>query len=165
MAMQPRKWVLVRVLSAALISLVAEVMSSYGFSGKVALAGQKAEIDEPLCYMTTSEGRIVNLTQLCGSSVPPKSPECSRNSVAANLAIAKVNYDGNVLTGTVSNQSCKTVKNLKINYTVLDDLGNQIDNGFIVAQPQVVPPGGTAAFRGVVTGGVKVQATHVDWSD
>lgn len=127
---------------------------------------QNSEVDIPLCYMTTQSGRTINLTNLCGEQLPPqRSPECTSKAVSANLAIAQVNYDGSFLTGNISNQSCKTVKNLKVNYEVLDASGNQIDNGFIVAQPEVLPPGGTASFRGAVTEGAKVLATHVDWSD
>ncbi|MDP8934984.1 MAG: hypothetical protein M3N42_12805 [Cyanobacteriota bacterium] len=44
----------------------------------------------------------------------------------------------------------------------MDESGNLIDNGFIYAQPVTLAPGQSAAFRGAVVEGAKVQATHAD---
>lgn len=127
----------------------------------------ESELDVPLCYMQTPDGKTVNLVNLCGqsdsNSTTPK--VCNANSNNAKVVIANSNYDGNFLIGTVINQTCKTVKYIKVNYEVLDRSGNLIDNGFIYAQPVNVEPGQSASFRGAVTSGAKVQATHLDWQD
>jgi hypothetical protein len=125
---------------------------------------QNLEVDEPFCYMKTADGKIVDLGRLCEK--PPAS-ETSQTCItganmAAKVSIAQANYDGIFLSGQVINQGCKTIKNIKVNYEVLDELGNLIDNGFIYTQPVTLAPGQSAAFRGAVVAGAKVQATHAD---
>lgn len=126
------------------------------------------EFDVPLCYMQAPDGSRINLDALCGqdraTDTSPGKP-CTAKIAAADLAIAGVNYSGDLLTGQVTNKTCKTVKYLKVNYEVLDETGNVIDSGFMYAQPSTVPPGQSASFRGQVAKGAKVQATHVDWSE
>ncbi len=126
------------------------------------------EFDVPLCYMQAPDGRRINLDKLCGQERSPDASAvkpCTEKIAAADLPIASVNYSGDFLTGQVKNNTCKTVKYLKVNYEVLDETGNIIDSGFIYAQPSTVPPGQSASFRGQVAKGAKVQATHVDWSE
>ncbi len=125
---------------------------------------QNLEIDEPFCYMRTTDGKTVDLGKLCENKTPSRtSQSCiSGSNIAAKVSITKVNYDGNFLSGQIINQGCKIVKNVKVNYEVLDELGNPIDNGFITTQPVTVEPGKSATFRGEVVAGAKVLATHAD---
>lgn len=125
---------------------------------------QNSEIDEPFCYMKTPEGKTVDLGKLCEKQPAlGTSQTCIPGSnIAAKVSIAAANYDGNFFSGQVLNQGCKTIKNVKVNYEVLDESGNLIDNGFIYAEPVTLAPGQSAAFRGAVVAGAKVQATHAD---
>jgi hypothetical protein len=128
---------------------------------------QNFDIDEPFCYMRTTDGKTVDLGKLCENKTPPRtSQSCiSGSNIAAKVSITNVNYDGNFLSGQIINQGCKIVKNIKVNYEVLDELGNPIDNGFITTQPVAVEPGKSATFRGEVVAGAKVRATHADGED
>ncbi len=125
---------------------------------------QNLEIDEPFCYMRTTDGKTVDLGKLCENKTPSRtSQSCiSGSNIAAKVSINNVNYDGKFLSGQIINQGCKIVKNIKVNYEVLDELGNPIDNGFITTQPVTVEPGKSANFRGEVVAGAKVLATHAD---
>ncbi|MEG4285800.1 FxLYD domain-containing protein [Microcoleus sp. A006_D1] len=125
---------------------------------------QNSVVDEPFCYMKTPDGKTVDLGKLCEKQpTPGTSQTCiSGSNMAAKVSIAQANYDGNFFSGKVLNQGCKTIKNVKVNYQVLDELGDLIDNGFIYTQPVTLAPGQSATFRGAVVAGAKVQATHAD---
>ena len=124
----------------------------------------KTDIDKPFCYMRTTDGKTVDLGKLCENKTPSRtSQSCIAGSnIAAKVSINNVNYDGIFLSGQIINQGCKIVKNIKVNYEVLDELGNLIDNGFIYTQPVAVEPGKSATFRGEVVAGAKVLASHAD---
>lgn len=128
---------------------------------------QNSQIDVPFCYMQTPDGRTVNLGNLCRGQTPSSPTQsCNANSTAKpQLTLANVNYDGDFLTGNIVNQSCKTVKYVKVNYEVLDEAGNLIDNGYIYTQPSALGPGQSATFKGPVVSGATVQATHAEWSE
>ncbi|NEO55000.1 MAG: hypothetical protein F6K54_19125 [Okeania sp. SIO3B5] len=140
-------------------------------SHKVNIFAQNSEFDNPICYMETTEGKIINLVNLCGDREAideGKKVSCKSESEkvkATEIPISNVNYDGDFLTGKVANQSCKTVKQIKVNYQVLDDAGNIIDNGFIYAEPSTVEPGKVASFKGNVSPGAKVETTFIEWSE
>ncbi|MEG3906973.1 FxLYD domain-containing protein [Microcoleus sp. w1-18aA5] len=125
---------------------------------------QNSEIDEPFCYMKTPDGKTVDLGKLCEKqpSLGTSQTCIPGSNIAAKVSIAATNYDGNFFSGQVLNQGCKIIKNVKVNYEVLDELGNLIDNGFIYAEPVTLAPGQSAVFRGQVVAGSKVQATHAD---
>ena len=125
---------------------------------------QNSPIDEPFCYLKTPDGRIVDLGKLCEKQPASRTSQtCIPGAnIAAKVSIASVNYDGNFFSGKVINQGCKIVKNVKVNYEVLDESGNLIDNGFINTQPITLAPGESAAFRGAVVAGAKVRATYAD---
>ena len=125
---------------------------------------QNSPVDEPFCYMRTTDGKTVDLGKLCENKTPSRtSQSCIAGSnIATKVSITNVNYDGNFLSGQIINKGCKIVKNVKVNYEVLDELGNPIDNGFITTQPVTVEPGKSATFRGEVVAGAKVLATHAD---
>ncbi|MEG4851387.1 FxLYD domain-containing protein [Microcoleus sp. B5-D4] len=125
---------------------------------------QNLPVDEPFCYMKTPDGKTVDLGKLCDKQPASGTAKtCIPGSnIAAKVSIAAANYDGNFFSGQVLNQGCKTIKNVKVNYEVLDESGNLIDNGFIFAQPVTLAPGQSATFRGAVVAGAKVVATHAD---
>ena len=130
-----------------------------------------AEFDEilssemPLCYFQSPEGATINLSDWCGEtpSRSPSRPSCSEGMNPENISISEVEYDGKKLRGTVVNQTCNTLRNVKVNYQVLDGQNNIIDNGFITVNPVILEPGATASFEGEVTEGATVRTTHVDW--
>ena len=125
---------------------------------------QNSSVDEPFCYIKTPDGKTVDLGKLCEKQpASGTSQTCIPGSnISAKVSIAAANYDGNFFSGKVLNQGCKTIKNVKVNYEVLDESGNLIDNGFIYAEPVNLAPGQSATFRGAVVAGAKVQATHAD---
>jgi hypothetical protein len=125
---------------------------------------QNSEIDEPFCYLKTPEGKTVDLGKLCETqpSLGTSQTCIPGSNIAAKVSIAATNYDGKFFSGQVLNQGCKIIKNVKVNYEVLDESGNLIDNGFIYAEPVTLAPGQSAAFRGEIVAGAKVQATHAD---
>lgn len=121
----------------------------------------------PVCFLETASGQQINLTHLCGqtSPKPAVSSACSRQVTPAALPLMNVNFDGKLLKGNVKNQSCQTLKYIKVNYEVEDEGGNIIDNGFIYAEPLTLKPGETATFQGAVTAGKVVKPTHLDWQE
>ena len=125
---------------------------------------QNSLIDEPFCYLKTPDGKIVDLGKLCEKQpASGTSQTCIPGAnIAAKLSIVATNYDGNFLSGKAINQGCKIIKNVKVNYEVLDESGNLIDNGFINTQPVTLAPGESAAFRGAVVAGDQVRATYAD---
>ena len=125
---------------------------------------QNSLIDEPFCYLKTPDGKIVDLGKLCEKQpASGTSQTCIPGAnIAAKLSIVATNYDGNFFSGKAINQGCKIINNVKVNYEVLDESGNLIDNGFINTQPITLAPGESAAFRGVVVAGTQVRATYAD---
>jgi hypothetical protein len=152
-------------LTAALSTLlISSISASPLLADSTNTKIQISQIDEPFCYMKTPDGKTVDLGKLCDKPpVSESSQTCIAGAnMAAKVSIAQANYDGKIFSGKVLNQGCKTIKNVKVNYEVLDESGNLIDNGFIDAQPATLAPGESAAFRGAVVAGAKVQATHAD---
>ena len=125
---------------------------------------QNSLIDEPFCYLKTPDGKIVDLGKLCEKQpASGTSQTCIPGAnIAAKLSIVATNYEGNFFSGKAINQGCKIINNVKVNYEVLDESGNLIDNGFINTQPITLAPGESAAFRGVVVAGAQVRATYAD---
>lgn len=130
---------------------------------------QTSQIAPPLCYMETADGKTIDLGRLCGQgsgNAPVAACDSDLEIVAAgDLPISNVNYDGNLLKGKVTNESCKTVRSIRVNYQVLDEMGNAIDNGYLEATPAVVAPGKVASFEGRTIAGAKVETTYVEWSE
>ncbi len=120
-----------------------------------------SEVDVPFCYMEMGDGRRVDLRALCRTNTQ-EIANCF--SGTAGMPISNVRYDGNLLTGQVTNRTCKTVQSVKVNYQVLDNQGNELDNGYIDTQPSTLPQGKTASFGGAIAPGAKVNVTHIDWS-
>jgi len=144
--------------------LISSISASHLLANSTNTKIQNSPVDEPFCYMKTADGKIVDLGRLCQKQPSSGTSQTCipGSSMAAKVSIAQANYDGNFLSGQVINQGCKTIKNVKVNYEVLDELGDLIDNGFIYTQPVTLAPGQSATFRGAVVGGAKVQATYAD---
>jgi len=150
------------ILSVLTLSLL------WGATDNRSLA-QNSQIAPPLCYMETADGKTIDLGSLCGQQ-PGNAPVAACDSdleivEAADLPISSVNYDGNLLKGKVTNESCKTVRGIRVNYQVFDEMGNAIDNGYLEATPTVVEPGKVASFEGRTIAGAKVETTYVEWSE
>ncbi|MDE5110542.1 MAG: hypothetical protein O4753_04500, partial [Trichodesmium sp. St7_bin2_1] len=84
-----------------------------GISVSNSLLVQNYELDNPVCYMKTVEGKTINLVNLCGDQDidETKKVSCKSESEevqAIDIQISNVNYDGNFLTGKVTNKSCQT---------------------------------------------------------
>ena len=163
-----RGWYLILVASYVLLSFLAELCLGHPrLAAAKSLVVAEFQKDESVCFMQTRDGRTVNLTALCGSqSVPAVSPPklSAADSEAAKMPLSSVGYDGNSLSGQVTNQTGDTVRNVRVNYEVLDSQGNLIDNGVIYARPSTIPPGGSASFSGITVKGAKVRPTFVEWS-
>lgn len=152
-------------LTVALSSLLISPLSADPLlADSTNIIAQTSPIDEPFCYMKTPDGKTVDLGKLCEKQpTSGTSQSCIPGSnIAAKISFNNINYDGKFLSGQILNQGCKIVKNIKVNYEVLDESGNLIDNGFIEAQPVAIAPGKSAAFRGEVVAGAQVRATHAD---
>ncbi len=126
-------------------------------------AVQNSNVDVPFCYMETADGRNLDLRNLC--SPQPEATPSTCTSSAAGMQISNVKYDGNSLTGQVTNHTCATATLIKVNYQIFDDQGNQIDNGFIYAEPSTLVQGKTGSFGGAIAPGSKVNVTHVEWTN
>ena len=124
-------------------------------------------IDPPVCYLETPDGTIRNLESLCRSqpNAPSNSLSCPRQNPAIAVQICNVNYDGNSLSGSVTNHSDRRVKNVKVNYQVLDAAGNLIDNGYIAVSESAIAPGASAQFHGIIMAGEMVETTYAEWSN
>lgn len=158
-----RAWCLTLVAS----SVLPEIGLGYAWMAEAKSLVVALQKDESVCFMQTTDERTVNLTALCGSqSIPVATPLklSGADSEAAKMLISGVGYDGNSLSGQVTNQTGDPVQNVRVNYEVLDSRGNVIDSGFIYAQPSTIPPGGSASFSGITVKGAKVQPTFVEWS-
>lgn len=134
------------------------------------ILAQNSQVAPLLCYMETADGNTIDLGNLCGQQSDNSTSQAACSSdleivEAADLPISNVNYDGNLLSGRVTNESCQTVTSIRVNYQVLDELGNAIDNGYLEAVPGVVEPGKVASFEGRVISGAKVETTYVEWSE
>ena len=150
------------------VLFVAILLLLWGATDDRSLA-QNSQVAPPLCYMETTDGKIIDLGRLCGQQ-PGNAPVAVCDSdldivEAADLPISNVNYDGNLLKGRVTNKSCKSVRAIRVNYQVFDELGNAIDNGYIEATPAVLEPGKVASFEGRTIAGARVETTYVEWSE
>ncbi|PSB36825.1 hypothetical protein C7B69_04290 [filamentous cyanobacterium Phorm 46] len=152
-------------LTVALSSfLISPISARPSIAYSTDIIAQNSQIDEPFCYLKTPDGRIVDLGKLCEKQPNSETSQTciSGANIAGKVSIAAANYDGNFFSGKVLNQGCKIIKNVKVNYEVLDESGNLIDNGFMYTQPVSLAPGESAAFRGAVVAGAKVRATHAE---
>lgn len=125
-------------------------------------AVSNAEISSLLCYFQTIDGRILNLTSLCGNSNPNSNVKVNGEP---NIAVTSLNYNGNLLVGQVTNQTGQPVSAVTVNYSVLDSQGKEIDAGWLktkTASP--LAPGESSTLQQVsASPGATVKVTSVDW--
>jgi len=117
----------------------------------------------PFCYLQTPDGRIINLEDLCRPSTDNNQNRTDADS--GQLRVIRYQHTNDALTGLIVNETDKPINQLQVNYEVLDPQGNQIDTGFIQAQPGTVPPGGRAVFSGRVAPGETAKPTFLEWSE
>lgn len=117
----------------------------------------------PFCYLQTPDGRIINLEELCRPSTDKD--QNGTDSDSGQPQVIRYEYKNDTFTGTIVNNTDKIIKQIKVNYEVLDEQGNQIDTGFIQAQPANVSPGSQAVFGGQVAPGASAKPTFLDWSE
>jgi hypothetical protein len=116
--------------------------------------------DLPLCYMQTNRGKTLNLSALCNQSDQVSSVSSSDFNVVASA----VNYDGNQITGQVTNQSDQVAKRITVNYEIQDEQGKEIDAGFVKSDTTPIAPGQSIPFQATSSHpGAKVQIISVDW--
>lgn len=140
-----------------LITLIVTFLAILNFSSTTSISA--TEVDEPLCYMQTTDGRTINLGNLCNQNQP---------AVAVNsnpeVKITAVNYHGKTIRGQIINLTTKPVQAVKVNYEVVDNNGNTIDAGYIDVQSPNIPPGGTAFFQENTSyPRARVATTFVSW--
>jgi hypothetical protein len=105
--------------------------------------------------MQIEDGRTLNLNNLCNSRRKPQ----------PQVAIGDVFNEGDYVIGNVINQTDKTVRNVQVNYEVLDGNGSVIERGSVDTEPQMINPGQTATFAAVAMEDRNVRATSVNWDE
>ncbi len=111
-----------------------------------------SEIDTPFCYMQTSDGRTLDLTQLCGQK--------------PQVIIADQTSDGDILTGRIINETQKTVHSIEVSYNVIGLDGKVIKSSYVNAEPSTLNPGQSGSFKvHTIVGDGKLKATSVNWKE
>lgn len=121
------------------------------FSYPTASAPEK---DQLVCYMRTADGRTLNLTRLCTRSAPR--PQVVISGV--------VRQDGMVM-GNVANQTGRDVRDVKVNYEILDRQGRVVERDAALTEPQNLRPGQTAMFEAIADEGQTIRTVSVNWNE
>lgn len=138
--------------STAFLWVAAIVLLANEASTTAPVALAAPEIDPPLCYMQTADGRTLDLSSLCGQQ--------------PQVIIATQTSDGDILTGRIINQTKKDVHSIKVNYVVVDSNGQVTQKNVVDAEPSTLSPGQTASFKvHVIAGDSRLKATSVDWQE
>ncbi|MBD2537591.1 hypothetical protein H6G60_01905 [Coleofasciculus sp. FACHB-SPT36] len=117
-----------------------------------AVRASASEIDMPFCYMQTSDGRTLDLTQLCGEK--------------PQVIIADQTSDGDILTGRIINETQKTVHSIEVTYNVVGLDGKVIKSSSVNAEPSTLNPGQSGSFKvHTIIGDGKLRATSVNWKE
>ncbi|MEW5860559.1 MAG: FxLYD domain-containing protein [Cyanobacteriota bacterium] len=117
-----------------------------------AVSASVSEIDTPFCYMQTSDGRTLDLTQLCGQK--------------PQVIIADQTSDGDILTGRIINETQKTVHSIEVTYNVIGLDGKVIKKSSVNAEPSTLNPGQSGSFKvHTIVGDGKLRATSVNWQE
>lgn len=114
---------------------------------------QVSEADQLVCYMHTSDGRVLDLDQLCSHKSTPR------------VVISNVLAQDDHLIGNVMNQTNRTVQNVQVNYEVRDRDGRVLERGSTPTDPSILNPGQTADFEFIATSSGTIRATSVNWSE
>ncbi|MEP0881766.1 FxLYD domain-containing protein [Trichocoleus sp. ST-U3] len=117
-----------------------------------AVRASASEIDMPFCYMQTSDGRTLDLTQLGGEK--------------PQVIIADQTSDGDILTGRIINETQKTVHSIEVTYNVVGLDGKVIKSSSVNAEPSTLNPGQSGSFKvHTIIGDGKLRATSVNWKE
>ena len=123
------------------------------------LAWSRSVTTEGICYLQKTDGQVINLDRLCASE-SPKSLAVSHSK----MVVDRVDYDGQRLTGIVTNQTGESVSKVTINYILVDAQGKELDAGMIT-QRVALAPGDALPFEQTNShAGATVQISAVDWS-
>ncbi|MFE1745416.1 FxLYD domain-containing protein [Coleofasciculus sp. H7-2] len=127
--------------------------SSNSWMANFQAAGASAsEIDMPFCYIQTSDGRTLDLTQLCGQK--------------PQVIIADQTSDGDILTGRIINETQKTVHSIEVSYNVVGFDGKVIKSSSVNAEPSTLSAGQSGSFKvHTIVGDGKLRATSVNWEE
>jgi hypothetical protein len=87
-------------------------------------------------------------------------------SADPQLVVQDAYYSNGLLSGQLTNNTGQPIKNVKVNYEILDAEGNIIDGGFVAANVPPIAPGESMSFRGAMLAeGSKVRVTFAEWSN
>ena len=140
--LKPFHWI--AVLSAASILFITPSALTHPLtiaSNKYPVV-QTSDPNTPVCYMQTTDGSTLNLSNLCKKK--------ASNQTHVQIAIAEVIHQDKYIVGRVVNQSNKTVYQARVNYEVIGENGSVIKRGAIPTQPQTLSPGQTAIFETIM---------------
>lgn len=114
-------------------------------------AAPSSQADQLVCYMETSDGRTLNLNSLCISH-----PQVEIGNVFSNNGYA---------IGNVVNRTNSTVRNVQVNYEVLDVRNRVVGRSSTAANPETLMPGETAVFEANTINGGQFRAISVNWDN
>ncbi len=116
-----------------------------------------------VCYMQTSDHRILDLTNLCQKT---KTAIPIKDDLYAEVAVSELSYDRGSIRGQITNQTGKTVRSATVNYAIVDAQGKELDSGSFNSE-HTIAPGASIPFQTGVHSypNAKVQITSVDWQD
>jgi hypothetical protein len=152
------------ILAIAVIPLIPKIAFSQSTLASTQLSVlSNSATDSLLCYFQTSNGKVVDLTALC----TPQSANITPTSLVSEptMVVSDLNYDGHLLTASVTNKTGQPTKSITVNYEILDSQGNEIDAGFVQAvTDSPIPLQGVATIREIINQpGATVKITSVDW--
>ena len=160
-------------LTASMIAVLWVVQSTSALS--VPKRTTQSPAIDWLCYAKLPSGQVVNLAMLCQQSpnlsetIAPGEVEFAMTS-NTQVSIKEAQYVAGRLSGQVTNNTNKPVRNIKVNYEVLDSEGNVVDGGFIQTGIGTISPGDSTTFNGTASeaamvSGSKVRVTFAEWSN
>jgi hypothetical protein len=149
---------LISIISAtSILFIVDTAFSNPRPSGSIYPEFPRADIDQPVCYMQTVDGRTLNLNRWCEKRI--------RLILQPPIIISNIIQEGDILRGFLINKIGKTVYNARINYEVIGENDSVIDKGVIYADQPILNPGKTVTFATYMPSGKKVRTTSVEWSN
>lgn len=143
---------LVAPLTGAAILLADAGSGHFLLSRAQASSSFQLPIDVPICYMQTTDNRLVNLSQLC-----ERQP--------GTVTIRSLTYNSNLVLGQVQNQSNQTAYGVRVGYQVVGENGGSIEENSVEATPPILAPGQIAVFETVLPARSRLSNTRVMWSD
>ncbi|MBD2094063.1 hypothetical protein H6F90_02700 [Trichocoleus sp. FACHB-591] len=136
--------------SVASIFSIAEIIfspPSYGFETYPLVSSQS--IDELICYMQITDGRILDLSDLCSKP---------------QVEIGEVFRSNGYISGNIINKTDKTVHDIRVTYEVLNAGGTVIERDSTSTNPQALAPGESAMFKVITVNSGTVRIASVIWN-